>query len=66
MKQLAKTKSVLVGATLLGLVSLSGLVQGEMAWTAAGILGLAALGLSATLRQPKLVPVRIRSQKRRN
>ena len=66
MKQFAKSKSVLAGATFLGLVLLSGVVSGATAWMAAGILGLAALGFSATLRQPKLVPVRIRSQKRRN
>ena len=66
MKQLAKSKSVLAGATFLGLLLLPGAVNGETAWLVAGILGLAALGFSATLRQPKLVPVRIRSQKGRN
>lgn len=65
MKQLAKTKSVLAGATLLGLLLLPGAVKGPTAWLAAGILGLAALGFSASLRQPELAPARIRSQRRR-
>lgn len=65
MKQHAKTKSVLAGATLLGLLLLPGAVKGQTAWLAAGILGLAALGFSASLRQPKPAPVRIRSQRRR-
>ena len=66
MKQLAKSKSVLAGATFLSLAILLAAVSGNTAWAVAGILGLAALGFSATLRQPKLAPVRIRSQKKRN
>jgi len=66
MKQLTKTKAVLAGASLLGLVSLAATLPGFPAWSVAGILGLAAWGFSVTLRQPKLAPVRIRSQKGRN
>lgn len=66
MKQKTKTKSLLAGATLLGLAILPGVVSKETAWATAGILGLAVLGFSATLRQPKMAPVRIRSPKGRN
>ena len=65
MKQLTNAKTIPAGAIVLGLVASGGAVTGGGLWMAAGILGLAALGLSASLPQPKLGPVRIRSQRRR-
>ena len=65
MKRLTNAKKIPAGAALLGLVVSGGAVTGGWLWLAAGILGLAALGLSASLPQPKLAPVRIRSQSRR-
>ncbi len=65
MKQLTNEKTIRAGAVMLGLVVSGGAVTGGWLWMAAGILGLVALGLSASLPQPKLAPVRIRSQSRR-
>jgi hypothetical protein len=65
MKQLTNAKTILAGAILLGLVISGGAVTGGVTWMAAGIMGLAALGFIARQPQPKLAPVRIRSQKRR-
>ena len=65
MKQLANKKTIPAGAMLSGLAVLGGAMAGETAWLAAGILGLAVVGFSASLRQPELAPVRIRSQSRR-
>lgn len=62
MKQLTNAKSILAGVVLAG----TAVIGGTTAWGAAGILGLALLAFSVTLRQPKLVPVRIRSQPRRS
>jgi len=66
MKQQTKSKTVLVAATLLGLAVLPAAVGKDTAWAMAGFLGLAMVGLSATIRQPKMAPVRIRSPKGRN
>ena len=65
MKQLTNAKTIPAGVVLLGLAVLGGAVTGGPAWPAAGILGLAALGVSGILPRPKLAPVRIRSQRRR-
>ncbi len=66
MKQSTKSKTALAGATFLGLAILLGTATGALAWAAAGILGLAVLGFSTTLRPPEMAPVRIRCQKKRS
>ena len=57
-----KTKIKLIGAVLMTLPFLSSAVREELAWTAAGILGLAVLDLSFTLGTPRLAAAWIRTR----
>ena len=65
MKQQKNSKAILTGTMLLGLTVIAA-ASGTAAWMAAGVLGLAALRLLVTRREPKLMPVRINSRKHRS
>jgi hypothetical protein len=64
--KITKHNAMLAGATLLLLLLPSAVTSGAATWTVAGFLGWIGLALAHSPPPPKMAPVRIHSQQRRN